>query len=146
MAAALAALCAAPAGAQSLDETTVDGIVGSDIKEERTSAGASENSVLAAIDKATEAAARVRRISDADEIDIVTLGDTARDGGRLPPRIAARVKAHESQIADLRQEVEANALLFHAVDSRRVLVGDILAVDFPDPKTIVVYAVAKPGD
>jgi hypothetical protein len=86
----------------------------------------------------------VRKTSSVDRVDIVFLSDTARSEGGPPPRIADRIRQHEAEIADLRREVEANALIFHAIDSRRVLVADVLGVDFPDPKTVVVYAAAKP--
>jgi hypothetical protein len=135
----------ASAGAQSLDKTTVDSIVGSAVKEERTTAEVSEDKVLAAIDRTAANAALVRKTATVDLVDIVLLGDTARGTGGLPPRIAEKIGRHAEEIAELRQEIEANALLFHAVDSRRVLTGDILAVDFPDARTVVVYAAAKPG-
>ncbi len=132
--------------AQSLDGSTVDSIVGSDVKEDETTAAASEDKVLAAIDKTVQNTGLVRKTSNVEQVDIVFLRDTARSEGGPPPRIADKVKAHESEIAELRQEIEANALLFHAIDSRRVLVADVLGVDFPDPKTVVIYAAAKPAD
>jgi hypothetical protein len=141
----LALLCAGPAGAQSLDKNTVDSIVGSEVKEEQATASAREDKVLAAIDRTAANAALVRKTSNVDQVDIVLLSDTARGEGGLPPRISEQVKRHESEIAELRQEIEANALLFHAIDSRRVLTGTILAVDFPNARTVVVYAAAKPG-
>jgi hypothetical protein len=127
-----------------MDKTTVDSIVGSGIQEDETTAAATEARVLAAIDRTAEATARVRKTSSVDRVDIVFLSDTARSEGGPPPRIADRIRQHEAEIADLRREVEANALIFHAIDSRRVLVADVLGVDFPDPKTVVVYAAAKP--
>lgn len=145
MAVLFALLCAGPVGAQSLDKSTVDSIVGSAVKEEQTTASAKEDKVLAAIDKTVANAALVRKTSNVDQVDIVFLSDTTSSQGGLPPRIAEKVKQHESEIAELRQEIEANALLFHAIDSRRVLTGTVLAVDFPSNRTVVVYAAAKPA-
>ena len=141
--AVIAATVASAAG-QAMDRTTVDGIVGSGIEEDETTAAATEAKILAAIDRTAETAARVRKTSSVDRVDIVFLSDTARSEGGPPPRIAESIRQHETEVADLRQEIEANALIFHAIDSRRVLVADVLGVDFPDPKTVVVYAAAKP--
>ena len=64
--------------------------------------------------------------------------------GGPPPAIENKVKQHKGDVAVLRQEIEANALLFNAIDSRRVLAEDVLAVDFANPGKIVIYAAAKP--
>jgi len=140
-----ALLCTGPAGAQSLDKTTVDSIVGSEVKEERTTAAASEDKVIEAIDRTAANAALVRKTSGVDQVDIVLLGGTTRGAGGLPPRISQKLKQHESEVVALRQEIESNALLFHAIDSRRVLTANVLAVDFPDDRTVVIYAAAQPA-
>lgn len=141
----LMAACAGPTVAQSLDGATVDSIVGSDVRQDETTAAAMKDKVLAAIDKTAQNTSLVRKTSNVDQVDIVFLSDTARSEGGPPQAIADTVKAHESEITELRQEIEANALLYHAIDSRRVLVNDILAVDFEQPKKIIVYAAAKPA-
>ena len=46
---------------------------------------------------------------------------------------------------ELRKEIEGNAMLFHAVDSRQILPQDILAVEFDDANGIVIFAAAKPA-
>ncbi len=136
---------AGPAAAQSLDDTTVKSIVGSSVQEEKATAAAEEGKVVAAIDKTTEATSQVRKTSSVDKVDIVLLADSARTEGGPPPVIAGKIEQHRAEIALLRQEVEANALLFHALDSRRVLIGDVLAVAFDGPKKVTVYAAAKPN-
>lgn len=137
----------APASAQGLSsQKAVDGITGgSDIRQEEMTASSEEQKVLAAIDKASESTSAVRKLSAVKKIDIVFLADAAREEGGPQPKIERALKDHESEITELRQEVEANALLFHAIDSRRVMTRDILAVEFPDPESVVVYAAAKPG-
>lgn len=125
---------------------TVEDIVGdSAIRQEETTSSAEEDKVLAAIDKTVENTSAVRKLSAARQVDIVFLADAARAEGGPPVRIERKLRDHESDIAALRQEVEANALLFHAVDSRRVMIKDILAVAFPDPQKVIVYAASKPG-
>lgn len=145
MAIAVLMAVAGPVAAQSLDDTTVDSIVGSDVKQDETTAAAREAEVISAIDRTTENTEMVRKTSSVDQVDIVLLSDTARGVGGPPGPIADRIKAHESDIAELREEIEANALLFHAIDSRRVLTQDVLAVAFKGPKKVIVYAAAKPA-
>ena len=146
MAIAFAMLAAAaPAAAQSLDDTTVDSIVGSGVEQEEATAAAARDRLLAAIDNTAEATSRVRKTSNLDTVDIVFLADSARAEGGPPPEIAGKIEEHRDEIAALRQEVEANALLFHALDSRRVLVNDVLAVAFEGPRKVIVYAAAKPA-
>ena len=131
--------------AQSLDDSTVESIVGSGVKEEEATAAAERAEVLAAIDGSAEAVSLVRKAASLDSVDIVFLSDTARTEGGPPPDIAAKTKQHEAEIALLRQEVEANAMLYHAINSRGVLVADILAVTFDGPKKVIIYAMAKPS-
>jgi len=145
MALASVAATAGPAAAQSLDDTTVKSIVGSSVEEEKATAAAEEGKVLAAIDNTADATSQVRKTSSVDKVDIVFLADSARTEGGPPPAIAGKIEQHKDEIAVLRQEVEANALLFHALDSRRVLIGDVLAVAFDGPRRVTVYAAAKPN-
>ena len=147
----LAAASAAPVGvtsavAQSLDGKTVDNIVGSDVKQDEATASAKEGRVLAAIDRTADNIGTVRKTSNVDQVDIVFLSDTARSEGGPPPAIESKVKQHQDDIAELRKEIEANALLFNAIESRRVLAEDVLAVEFDDPGKIVIYAAAKPSN
>jgi hypothetical protein len=148
----LALLCGGaltnPASSQGLTgDKAVESIVGdSAIRQEEATTSAEEQKVLAAIDKTVENTSTVRKLSAAKRVDIVFLADAARAQGVPSPKIERKLKDHANEITVLRQELEANALLFHAVDSRRVMTKDILAVDFPDPDSVVVYAAGKPAN
>ena len=63
-----------------------------------------------------------------------------------PPAVESKVRQHQDDITELRKEIDANALLFNAIDSRRVLAEDVLAVDFDGPAGIVIYAAARPSN
>lgn len=143
--AVLACLLASPASAQALDGKTQDAIVGTPVKQEEATASAMQTKVLAAIEQTGENLSNVRKASNAERVEIVFLSDAAREAGGLPPEIQNGVKKHEDEIVRLRQEIEANALLFHAIDSRRVLMQDVVAVDFETPANIVIYAAARPS-
>ena len=125
---------------------TVNRIIGSEVRMEEARTAAEAGKVTAAIERTRENIATVRKTSKLDKVDIVFLTDAARSEGGPPPAIATKVKAHKDDIAELRKEIEANALLFNAIESRHVLTEDVLAVEFDDPGKIVIYAAAKPSD
>ncbi|RVD57911.1 hypothetical protein EN828_13695 [Mesorhizobium sp. M2D.F.Ca.ET.185.01.1.1] len=126
------------------NDKPVSVIVGSTIRQEETSSQAEAGKVITAIDRTRENIGTVRKTTKLDTVDIVFLTDAARSEGGPPPAIENKVKQHKDDVAELRQEIEANALLFNAIDSRRVLAEDVLAVEFDGPGKIVIYAAAKP--
>jgi hypothetical protein len=144
--AALTMLAAAPiAQAQGLDsDQAIDTIVGSEVDEQETRSVAAIDDVLSAIDKTVETTGRVRKVTTLDTVDIVFLSDAAQAEGGPPPQIEASIAAHQDEIAELRKELEGNAMLFHAVDSRNVLMRDIIAVAFSDDSKVTIYAATKP--
>ena len=143
---AFLAATAAELNAQGLENTeTVDRIIGSEVKQEETRTSAEAGRVSIAIDRTRENIGTVRKTSKLDKVDIVFLTDAARSEGGPPPAIETKIKQHQDDIAELRKEIEANALLFNAIDSRRVAAEDVLAVEFDDPGKVVIYAAAKPS-
>ncbi|SIT53938.1 conserved exported hypothetical protein [Mesorhizobium prunaredense] len=123
---------------------TVNKIIGSEVGQEETNTAVEAGKVTAAIERTRENIGAVRKTSKLDKVDIVFLTDAARTEGGLPPAIESKVEQHQEDIAELRDEIEANALLFNAIDSRRVQTEDVLAVEFDDPGKVVIYAAAKP--
>ena len=146
-AAFVAAMAAcSPALAQGLDaEGAVDAIVGSEIKEEQARADADADKVIAAIDKTEENISTVRKLTNLDRVEIVFLPDAAQDEGGPPPRIESRIEESKQAIETLRKEIEGNAMLYHAINSRQILMRDVLAIEFDDSNGVVVYAAAKPA-
>lgn len=122
----------------------IDKIIGSDVKEEETQATVDADKVIAAIEKTGDNIGMVRKTSRLDNVDIVFLTDAAITEGGPPPEIQAKVKEYESEVTELRQELEGNAMLYHAIESRQVLIRDVLAVDFDGSNRVVIYAAAKP--
>lgn len=142
-----ASLPQAALNAQGLESPeTIDRIVGSQVSEEQAKTTAEIGKVSSAIDRTRDNISTVRKTSKLDKVDIVFLTDAARSEGGPPPVIENKVRQHKDDVAELRKEIEANALLFNAIDSRRVAAQDVLAVEFDDPGKIVIYAAAKPSD
>ena len=124
----------------------IDTIIGTEVEEEEARATADAGKVVAAIEKTGESIATVRKTSKLDKVDIVFLSDAAVTEGGPPPEIEAKIKEHEEEIAELRKELEGNAMLYHAIDSRQILLRDVLAVEFDDKNGVVIYAAAKPAE
>ena len=132
---------------QGLDaEGAVDAIVGSEVHEEETRATADADKVIAAIDKTAENTSAVRKVTQLDRVDIVFLSDAAQTEGGPPPEIERKLEENEEAIETLRQEIEGNAMLYHALNSRQILMRDILALEFDDANGVTIYAAAKPTD
>lgn len=127
------------------NQQAVDAIIGTEVQEEETQAATDAGRLIAAIDKTVENTAIVRKTSNLAKVDIVFLADAARTEGGPPPEIEAKVKEREAEIAELRKEIEGNAMLFHAIDSRQILPQDVLAVEFDDANGVVIFAAAKPA-
>jgi hypothetical protein len=142
----LAAIAPNPAfPAQTLDNgKPAAPIVDSVIRQEEALSKTEAGKVITAIDRTRENIGTVRKTTKLDMVDIVFLTDAARSEGGPPPAIENKVKQHKDDVAELRQEIEANALLFNVIDSRRVLAEDVLAVEFDNPGKMVIYAAAKP--
>ncbi|MBZ9849722.1 hypothetical protein LB565_17190 [Mesorhizobium sp. CA14] len=135
----------AASAAQPLDNgRPAAAIVDSDVRQEEALSTTEAGKVITAIDRTRENIGAVRKITKLDTVDIVFLTDAARSEGGPPPAIENKVKQHQEDVAELRQEIEANALLFNAIDSRRVQAEDVLAVEFDNPGKVVIYAAAKP--
>jgi hypothetical protein len=136
-----------PLAAQGLDsEKSIDAIVGSKVEEQESQAATDAGKVIAAIEKTPEAIDRIRKASNLDTVDIVFLADATKAEGGPPPEIEAKISERQEEIKELRKELEGNAMLFHAIDSRQVLVRDVLAVSFESDRHVIIYAAAKrPG-
>ncbi|HEY6630741.1 MAG TPA: hypothetical protein VIZ90_04745 [Rhizobiaceae bacterium] len=139
-----AVLFGGPAFAQGTSsKEAVDTIIGTEVQEEEAHASADADKVIAAIEKTRDQIALVRKTSKLNKVDIVFLADAAPSEGGPPPEIETKVKEHQADIAELRQEIEGNAMLFHAIDSRQILVRDVLAVEFQGNDAVIIYAAAS---
>lgn len=147
-AALLAFLNVEPAGAQGLEsEGTIDAIVQAPVREEEQQAAADPAKVVAAIDRTAENISSVRKTTNLESLQIVFLADSTLAEGGPPKEIEAKLAEKEQDVTTLRQEIEGNALLYHAINSRQVLMRDILGIEFGERgNNVVVYAAAKPAD
>ena len=133
--------------AQGLEsKEAIDTIIGTEVEEEESQATADSGKVVAAIEKTGESIAIIRKTSNLDKVDIVFLSDAPPTEGAPPPENEPNNKEHEHEKTEHRKQLEGNAMLYHAIDSRQILLRDVLAVEFDDKNGVVIYAAAKPAD
>lgn len=137
--------CTAPAAlAQGLDsEGAIDTIVDSEVKTEELSATEQSERVVTAIEASLDHAQIVRRAFNVDEVDIVFLPEVGEgDSG-----ISEKREEYSDQIVELQQAIEGSAIFYHAVNSRQILVRDIVAIEFENEnRTATIFvAGAEPG-
>lgn len=146
-AALIALLNSEPSMGQGLEsENTIEAIVQAPVREEEQRAAADPAKVVAAIEKTDENISAVRKLTSLDRLDIIFLADATAAEGGPPQEIVDKLNEKSEAVGILRQEIEGNALLYHAVNSRQVLMQDVLGIELSDAgETVVIYAAAKPA-
>lgn len=136
------AICApGTVAAQGLDaegarETIIDAPVATEEKPV-----AEENERIAdAIGRTAESAAEVRKRFNIGKLDIVFVEGLADQDSPL----AQAIETHAASIEALRKEIEGSAIFYHAIDSKQVLLRDVVAVEFGDGDSVTIF-VAKRG-
>jgi|UniRef100_Q11BA8 hypothetical protein len=117
-------------------QESIDAIVGSDVKTEETTKNAQVERILTAIQMTQDSAERVRKAFTVNELEIVFLPDLGKETGAIEKAI----EEHEADIEVLRDSIEGSAMFYHAIDSRQILLQDVVAMEFgtDDRATIFV--------
>ena len=141
-AAALAAFLMAshpgmPLMAQGLqNESAIDTIVDAPVGTEQKSVAGEEERIAKAIRNSRDNASAIRKLFNVDKVDIVFVPELADEGSALDKTI----NDNKDAIGELRVAIEGNALFYHAVDSRSVLLRDVVAVEFGEGNDVTVFA------
>ncbi|MDN5925720.1 MAG: hypothetical protein L0I29_01435 [Hyphomicrobiales bacterium] len=124
-------------------QETVDTIIDAEVIDGETDVRHGMDDIIQAVEKSDKMASTVRKTSNVDVIDIAFLTDIADPKAHVPKLLADSLKAHQAGIDQLRQELEGNALLYHAIQSHGVLMRDVLAVRIENNQALI-YVAAKP--
>ncbi|KFB08360.1 hypothetical protein [Nitratireductor basaltis] len=135
-----AGLAATPVIAQGLDsEEAIDAIVGSEVKTEQATTVEETDRLIQAVGAARPAAEEVRKTFNLDELDIIFISpDTAET-----PEVAEVLAENEQALQTLREAIEGSALFYHAVDSRSILLRDIVAVEYGEESRVTVFVIGE---
>lgn len=138
---ACAAMLSQPLLGQGLkDPKTVDTIVDAPVSTAEHPLDQEEQRIASAIGRSRENAEAIRKLTDIGEIEIVLVPDLTADGSPLAPRI----EAAREPIGELRQAIEGSAIFFHAIDSRGVLLRDVVGVEMGQDGAVTVFAAGEP--
>jgi hypothetical protein len=116
-------------------EGAIDTIIGSDVTVEEEKATASEERIVAAIERSAANAAEVRKKFSLDNVEIILLTDI---GGETGP-IGTKLKEYEPQVTELRESIQGSAMFYHAVDSRSIMLNRIVALEFDDHNGVRIF-------
>jgi hypothetical protein len=130
----LAPLLQQPLMAQGLDrEEAIEAIVGSEVTEEEVPPEEQVDRIVAAVEKAYESAERVRKSFNLDALEIVFLPDLGEG------EIEGAIEQNEENIALLREAIEGSAMFYHAIDSRQILLQNVVAVEFAENAAVTIF-------
>ena len=138
-------LLGGPSLAQGLaDPDSIDTIVGSEVTEDESTSDRAYLRVMDLIENTRESVRTVRKVWKLDSLDIVYLPEASMLEGGPPDDVAKKLEENAADVTELRGEIEGNAMLYHAINSRGILARDILAIDFIDRQNARVYVAARP--
>lgn len=125
---------------------SVDRIIDSEVREEQARSEDDKDRIIAAIENSGENTNRIRKVTDLDRIDIIFIPDSSAVEGGPPEEIASKLSEYSRNVDDMRRVLQSNALLYNAVNSRKILIRDILAIEFDSDKHVVIFAAANPPE
>lgn len=126
--------------AQGLDsEQAIEAIVGSEIETAEEPAAAERDRIIAAIENTVANTSEVRKKFSLDSVEIIFLPDIGEDA----TAIQAAIEEREEEIEALREAIEGSAMFFHAVDSRSVLLRDVVAMEFDDANGVTIFVAGR---
>lgn len=117
----------------------IDTIIGSDVETAEEAIAADERRVIAAIENSSRNAAEVRKRFSVDTVRIVFLPDLEEKGAA----VKAKIEEFGDGIAALREAIHGSAIFYHAVDSRSVLLDDIIAVEFGEKADVTIMVAGR---
>lgn len=121
--------------AQGLDaEGAIDTIVGSDVKTGEEAAAADQERLIGAIENTSDNISEVRKKFSLDELEIIFLPDIEEQAA-----LQAKIAEYENLIVELRQAIEGSAMFYHAVNSKGVLLRDVIALEFDDQNGATIF-------
>ena len=130
--------------AQGLDaQETIETIVGSPVETAEEAIGADEAGIIAAIENSLDNATDIRKRFTLDNVRIVFLPDLAEKDGAAQNRVRAVMEKYRSEINTLQESIQGSAIFYHAVNSRSILLNNIVAVQFTDKNDVTIFVAGR---
>jgi len=133
----------APLMAQGLDAAgAIDTIVGSEVTTGEEKASTDETRIVAAIENSSRAAGEVRRKFSLDRVEIIFIPDLHEE----ETSVESKMKEFKPQVTELRESIQGSAMFYHAVDSRSIMLNDIIALEFDDKNGVTIFVAGEKPD
>lgn len=137
--AAAVAIAPSPLSAQGLEaEGARETIIDAPVAIEQVPVAGENERIAQAIGRSAENAAEIRRRFNIGKVDIVLVEGLSDSDSPL----AATISDNADAIGNLRMEIEGSAIFYHAVASERILLRDVMAVEFGDDDDVVIFVAA----
>jgi hypothetical protein len=120
-------------------ERALDSIVDAPVAAEEKALSEEQQRIASAIANSRQNAARVRKLFNIEKLDIVFVPQL--DGGGSP--LSETIEKNNEAIEELRNAIEGSALVYHAIDSRSVLLRNVVGVEFGEGGDLTVFAAGK---
>lgn len=140
----LACMVGTPSLSQGLDaQETIETIVGSQVETAEETAATDEEGIVAAIESSLDNAAEVRKRFLIDNVRIVFLPDLADKEKAAQTPVGLAMEKFSAEISKLREDIQGSAIFYHAINSRSILLNDIVAVQFGDNNDVTILVAGR---
>lgn len=130
--------------AQGLDaQETIETIVGSQVETTEEAAATDEAGIVAAIEQSLDNAAEIRKRFSLDNVRIVFLPDLEDKVAAAQTPVGVAMQKYSSEITRLREDIQGSAIFYHAINSRSILLNDIIAVQFGDKNDVTILVAGR---
>lgn len=129
----LAVAVQAPVHAQAIDrESAIDAIIGSEIRTDEVRQASDIQRVIAAVQNSRHSAELARKAFSLDTLEIVFVPE-------ISEALATTIAENAVDIKVLRESIEGSAMFYHAIDSRSIMLNNIIAAEFGDKNDVVIF-------
>lgn len=122
-----------PVDAQGLEsEKAIDAIVGSEVKTDEARKDGDIDRVVKAITNSRQSAELARKAYNIDSLELIFVPE-------IDEGLAKVLQENESDIQVLRESIEGSAIFYHAIDSRSIILTNIIAAEFVDGSNVTIF-------
>jgi len=134
----MAGAAQSPTMAQGLDsEEAIDAIIGSDVKTDEVHQDGDMQRVVEAIANSRHSAELARKAFNLDSLEIIFVPEVSED-------LAKAIEEHENDVRTLRESIEGSAMFYHAIDSRSIMLTNIIAAEFGEGNDVTIFVKGSP--
>jgi len=122
-----------PVVAQGLEsEGAIDAIIGSEVKTDEVTKDGDIDRVVKAVANSRQSAELARKAYNIDSLEIVFVPE-------VDENLAKVIEENEADITLLRESIEGSAIFYHAIDSRSIMLTNIIAAEFDEGNEVIIF-------